>query len=70
MQNLTADLVHFENLGRQAHRNGKMNAPALNPEVMVAIDGMPVGGGAAEIMKAYSRGYEAAIEDELRALGF
>lgn len=70
MQNLTADLAHFENLGRQAHANGEMSAPALNAEVMAATDGLPVGGGAAQIMKAFSRGYDAAIQDELTALGF
>ena len=62
MANTTID---FETLGRQAYINDAPAAPALNAQVQAAIAGLPVGGGAADIMRAFSRGYEAEREIEL-----
>lgn len=49
----------FQALGRQAFTDG-LTFPLQDPEVLAAIDGMPVGTGAADIMRAWSRGWTAA----------
>jgi hypothetical protein len=49
----------FESIGRQAYRNGESAAPALNARVQAAIADLPVGAGAANIMRVFTRGYEA-----------
>jgi len=59
----SADAVHeidFRELGRQAFVAGQPSAPALNAEVRAAIDGMPVGTGAANIMRKFSAGWHEA----------
>jgi hypothetical protein len=56
----TVDLAHFETLGRQAFEAGAPNFPTLNAEVYAAIVDLPVGGGAAPIMGAFSQGWHAA----------
>lgn len=50
----------WEALGEQAFHNGDHAAPALNPTVMAALEGLPVGGGGARIMAAFGRGWMAA----------
>jgi hypothetical protein len=62
--------IDFEALGRQAYLNDEHGAPALNAAVQAAIADLPVGGDAAEIMRAFTRGYEAEREAELTRLGF
>jgi hypothetical protein len=47
-------------LGRSAFHAGEHSAPALNPDIMAAIAGLPVGGGAANIMRAFSAGWMEA----------
>lgn len=65
-----ADLARFEHLGRTAYRTDQPAAPALNADIQTAIADMPVGTGAATIMKAFTRGYEAERAVELARLGF
>lgn len=50
----------FETLGREAFANGKSPFPMACPEVYEAVKDLPVGGGAAEIMGAFNRGWFAA----------
>ena len=50
----------FKEVGRQAFANGEPAAPMLNPQVREAIADLPVGGGAADIMRAFSEGWHAA----------
>lgn len=52
--------VDWEAVGRQAFENGEHSAPALNATVMAHMAGMPVGTGAIEIMRAFTRGWDAA----------
>ncbi len=51
--------------GWAAYRAGEGRAPALNPVVMKALEGHPVGGepGAA-IMRAFAEGYDLAAEQD------
>jgi hypothetical protein len=62
--------IDFETTGRQAYINDEPAAPALNAHVQAAIADLPVAGGAADIMRAFTRGYEAEREAELTRLGF
>lgn len=52
--------VDWREAGRQAFARGEPKAPAANPAVREAITGLPVGGGAYEIMKAFSDGWDEA----------
>jgi hypothetical protein len=70
LSGMTKTAVDFEALGRQAYINDEHGAPALNAAVQAAIADLPVGGGAAEIMRAFSHGYEAERQAELTRLGF
>ena len=60
MPNTVEGRVSLAEIGRRAYENGEHGAPALNRTVLAAIDRMPVGTGGAEIMAAFSRGYDAA----------
>jgi hypothetical protein len=55
----TADVreIDFREVGRQAFAAGQPCAPALNAEVMAAVDGMSVGTGAADIMRKFAAGW-------------
>jgi hypothetical protein len=46
--------------GRFAYNNGEPRVPILNRTVFEAITGLPVGDGAAEIMKAFLHGWDEA----------
>lgn len=50
----------FTEIGRQAYAAGQSCIPAFSPEVIEAIEGLPVGHGAYEIMKAWATGWTAA----------
>lgn len=52
--------ISFKEVGRQAYLNGESAAPALNPAIIEAISDLPVGGGAAEIMRAFQVGWTQA----------
>lgn len=53
--------MNFTEIGRQAFHNGDMAAPALNPEVMLALSGLPVGSTEGlQIMKDFNAGWTAA----------
>lgn len=57
--------AHYENLGREAYLAGKANIPTADSEVWAAIENLPVGGGAAQIMKAWVKGWtDANIADQ------
>jgi hypothetical protein len=56
----TSAPIDWKEVGRRAFHAGEMAAPALNRQVMDAIAGMPVGGGAADIMRAFSAGWDEA----------
>lgn len=47
-------------IGYAAYLNGESGVPTANSAVMQAIGDMPVGGGGAEIMRAYQEGWQAA----------
>lgn len=51
--------TNFAEIGRNAHRNGEPRAPFFNSEVAEAIANLPVGGGATQIMAAFTRGWDA-----------
>jgi hypothetical protein len=50
-------------LGRAAHDAGKKRIPALDGLVQQEIAGMPVGTGAAEMMKRWLDGWDAANKE-------
>ena len=67
--NLTPVDQEFEQVGRTAFANGDMAAPALNAQVMEALKGRPVGDYRNQrIMQAFSRGYDAARDEEAQAI--
>lgn len=57
-------------LGREAHAADAPAAPAVNPEIMAMVAGLPVGAGAVDVFAAFAAGYEFARAQELAALGF
>lgn len=52
--------ARFEQLGREAFASGMACTPTADPAVSDAIAGLPVGGGAVKIMRAWMRGWTAA----------
>jgi hypothetical protein len=50
----------WQAIGAAAYAVGEPNEPALNATVRAAIAWLPVGGGSAEIMAAFNRGWTAA----------
>lgn len=56
----TATQQDWAKLGRQAHADGRLSVPMADPAVAAAIEHLPVGGGAAEIMRAWTDGWHAA----------
>ena len=50
--------------GYLAYHEHRPSAPAVDATVMGLIAGMPVGGGAVEVFKEFTRGYGAAAEEE------
>lgn len=59
------DSVDFYELGRQAYANGESSAPTLNAQVRQAIADLSTGSVAAEIMKAFAKGWhDANLDDE------
>jgi hypothetical protein len=58
------DLNYAKALGHAARQAGQPAAPIHHPEIFEAISDLPVGGGAAEIFRAYSDGWtKANMED-------
>jgi hypothetical protein len=53
----------MEAAGRAAYDADAPAAPAASAAVLAAIDDMPVGTGAADIMGAFSRGYDARASE-------
>lgn len=61
--------MNFIELGKAAHANNALRAPAMNAQVMEAIAGLPVGSlEAKRIMSDFTKGYDLATETELAAL--
>lgn len=55
-------LTQAEELGRQAYADGRPNAPGIDPAIRAMIDGWEVGTGAAGVLRAFTRGYDGAVE--------
>jgi hypothetical protein len=49
-----------QTIGRNAFLAGEPSAPILNPVIAEAVANLPVGGGAAQIMKAFVEGWHTA----------
>ena len=60
-------------LGRAAHEAGKSRIPALDALMMQELVGMPVGTGAAEMLTAWTDGWDTAHEaytDRIEAMRY
>jgi hypothetical protein len=55
-----ANAARWERIGREAFAAGRPPQPTADPLVFDAVAHLPVGGGAVEIMSAWTRGYTAA----------
>jgi hypothetical protein len=64
----TATLSGLRDAGRRAYRNGESAAPALHPEVLAALVGLPVGRDAMTIMQAFTDGFRAEADSAARAI--
>jgi hypothetical protein len=54
-------MKNFREIGRQAFLRGEPAAPALNPQVWLALDGLPVGSPEGiKIMQDFTAGWTAA----------
>lgn len=51
-------------IGYAAYADG-IAAPALHPEIRRMTEHLPVGAGAADIYREYTRGYQQAADDTL-----
>lgn len=61
--------MNFIELGKAAHANGNLRAPAMNAQVMEAIAGIPAGSPEAmRIMTDFTKGFDMAIDAELAEL--
>lgn len=54
------DPVDWHRIGREAHAAGQPLIPATDPRVSEALRGLPVGGGAAQIMSLFTDGWHTA----------
>ena len=64
-----ADMLEFHDAGREAHANGDMRAPAMNSVVREALIEGPVGNETnIQIMRAFTQGFDMAVEIEARAI--
>lgn len=52
--------IDFYTAGKQAFEAGKPRVPALDVTVREGINGMPVGTGAADMMMAWTQGWDVA----------
>ncbi|MEU6191301.1 hypothetical protein [Nocardia sp. NPDC047038] len=57
---LDGPAIDWIQIGRDAHANGEPGIPALNQQISEALIGMPVGGDAADIMRQFLEGWNAA----------
>ena len=61
--------MNFIELGKSAHANGDLRAPAMNAYVMEALAGLPVGSeNGTRIMSDFTKGFDLATESELSEL--
>lgn len=61
--------MNFIDLGKAAHANGNLRAPAMNAQVMEALAGLPVGSTEGlRIMTEFTKGFDMATEAELTEL--
>lgn len=60
-------LERAEAAGRAAYVEGRPAAPAADATVCELIAGMPVGAGALDIMRAFTRGRDAAADEAAAA---
>jgi len=52
--------AEFFQMGHFAFRSGKAAVPALDSAMMTALEGMPVGSGAAKALEAWLNGWHTA----------
>lgn len=52
--------AEFVKIGREAYAKGERRAPLANAEVYAAIENLTVGSGAADIMRAFCKGWDDA----------
>jgi hypothetical protein len=61
--------MNFIELGKAAHANGELRAPAANAKVMAAIAGNKVGNPETlRIMNDFIKGYEMGVQAECDAI--
>jgi len=61
--------MNFIELGKAAHANDELRAPAANAQVMAAIAGFQVGDSEVmRIMTDFTKGYDMAMRVELDAI--
>jgi hypothetical protein len=61
MSRLTSEETrHWEAVGREAFARGEHRSPALNAEVGARLVGVPVGAEGADVMHAFTVGWDAA----------
>ena len=61
-------LAIAQNLGHDAYHNGGMRAPVLSVGIMDLITDKPVGTGSADIFRAFTNGFDRAVDAECARL--
>jgi hypothetical protein len=57
--------MNFIELGKAAHANGALRAPAMNAQIMEALAGLPVGSKEGKrIMADFAKGFDMAVMAE------
>jgi hypothetical protein len=57
--------MNFIELGKAAHANGALRAPAMNAQVLAALSGLPVGSkDGKRIMTDFTKGFDMAVMAE------
>ena len=61
--------MNFIELGKAAHANDELRAPAANAQVMAALAGLPVGSKEGmRIMRDFTKGFDMGVEAECAAI--
>jgi hypothetical protein len=61
--------MNFIELGKAAHANGELRAPAANAQVMEALAGLPVGSTEGKrIMTDFTKGFDMGVMEECAAI--
>lgn len=63
MTTITTETLTAANVaGRAAHAENRLDAPGLDATIREMTADLPIGGGAADLYRAFSAGYEAMRE--------